>query len=365
MVQKSARIRNFNLNKNVGAKKSMKKGKMGKKSRVQSRKSKGKKMTKKLKGGNSVVPPTVDRSTKPERFTISAIPPTVDRSTKPERFIISTIFFDVDGTLSSTGGCSSKSEHSADNAADKETFIKLLENLKNGGIKLHILTRCSLDKNIKNSINKEYYDKSFLSLFDEKFGSGKDGIGFPINFSNILKLNKNSGDLWAHIKTYFMTFYCLKMNENPNNVYLIDDDVRNATISAKYGFNAITSPEGKEKNGGLEMTIGGLQKISNVNPMYKHINPGFIYGNNDTNETRIENLQEKLQKNIKILKDEIKNFFNEPEDQRVNNYFAELEKTIEELSKKYTHYVTVEPSIPATRRSSLSTVVRPFSSMNV
>lgn len=352
MVQKSARIRNFNLNKNVGAKKSMKKRKMGKKSRVQSRKSKGKKMTKKLKGGNSAVPPTINRSTKPERFTIS------------------TIFFDVDGTLSSKGGCGLNRVHSA-NGNDKNTFIGLLTKLKEEGnkdIKLHILTRCTLDGNIKNSENEKYYDEKFLNLFDEKFGSGNDGIGFPIIFSNMLKPNKESGDLWAHIKTYFMIFYCLKMNENPNNVYLFDDDVRNATISAKYGFNAITSPEGKEKNGGLEMTIGGLQKISNVNPMYKHINPGFIYGNNDTNKTRIENLQEKLQKNIDTLKNEIKNFFKESEDQTVNDYFAELEKTIEGTSQKYSRYETVNPSfysVSSASQSSRPTLVGDYSSMDV
>ena len=240
------------------AKKSMKKRKLGKKSRVQSRKSKGKKMSKKLKGGaqeEEVINVNYDNrtdQTDPAYFLTGPFD-------APKLPMPKVIFFDVDGTLADKGRCGSSEIHDSDTDL-KKRFIKSLTYFKQKNVRLYVLTRCALNRNI-NRIADEYhpgnesYYKNIKPSFDKLIGA--DELNIATSHSSID---------WAHIKSYVMEKIAEKLGIDHKDIYLFDDDRLNAKVASINGFNVITtySEDPKDmriKHGGLTMTDNGLRQI--------------------------------------------------------------------------------------------------------
>jgi phosphoglycolate phosphatase-like HAD superfamily hydrolase len=255
MVRKSVETfsRKNNENKTGGAKKSMKKRKMGKKLRVQSRKSKGKKMSKKLKDGGYKFPWTRRKNNNN------------DQSQKA-------IFFDVDGTLSSFGNCGG-TEHFGEKGM-KQDLKNLLAELKRQGFYLFILTRCKLERNIEK--NYAYYN-DIKPFFDKLIGAKELNIDTNTPDSSV---PENGRTVWAYVKSQVMYTIAEQLRIEPQDIYLIDDDRVNAKVASVYGFNVITtydeaSSNDSEKHGGLTMTLNGLKQIFNDHNIPIPITPYF------------------------------------------------------------------------------------------
>lgn len=231
------------------AKKSMKKRKLGKKSRVQSRKTKGKIMSKKLKDGGKF--PWTRRKNKNNNN---------DQGQKA-------IFFDVDGTLSSFGNCGGTNHFSEKGM--KQDLKNLLAELNQQGFYLFILTRCKLELNIEK--NGAYYN-DIKPFFNNLIGAKE--LNIDINPS------RDGGTVWAYVKSYVMKKIAEKLGIEDQNIYLIDDDRVNAKVASINGFNVITTysedpTNSTEKHGGLTMTLNGLKQIFNDHNIPIPITPYF------------------------------------------------------------------------------------------
>ena len=168
---------------------------------------------------------------------------------------VKTIFFDVDGTLGDTG-CGGGTPDDGDNYNKKE-LLRLLDTLKEKGVRLFILTRCNSGGNICNDDQKGYYEP-IVERMDGVFAA--DVLEIDVN-RRLRLTGVDGGMTWAAIKTMVMEEYCESKNIQRGSVVLIDDDYRNARVAYKHRFRAFHNNKSEIEGAALKMTNGALEKI--------------------------------------------------------------------------------------------------------
>ena len=191
------------------------------------------------------------------------------------------IAFDVDETLSFRGEkcLRGKTHGSGDRQGDSQykhrnELIRLLKIIKDSGVKLYVITRCTPEGNIYRPDNNVYYHgeykgQSIVKLMDGIFGA--DALEPP----KVKPLGKETTQLyvdkggidWPLTKVYFLE-ELRKLEESRNEkdiqrnqVILFDDDNDNANKAQSCGFHAVTTKNGKKGAGVDKMTIPALREM--------------------------------------------------------------------------------------------------------